>query len=59
MSIDRTPNSLVNVSVWESLQAATQMNTLAPMLVQRDIFVALGVEFQAIRNYAGLWSVRP
>ncbi len=59
VSIDPVSNSMVNVSVWESLQAAQQMNTLQEMLTQRDIFVALGVKFQPIRNYSGLWSVEP
>jgi hypothetical protein len=27
------------------------------MTAQRDTFVALGVNFQPIRNYAGLWSI--
>ncbi len=59
VSIDSTSNSLVNVSIWESLPAAQQMNTLKEMLTQRDIFVALGVKFQSIRNYSGLWSIDP
>ncbi len=59
VSIDAVSNSMVNVSIWESLQAARQMNTLKEMLAQRDIFVALGVKFQPIRNYSGLWSVDP
>ena len=57
VSIDSISNSMVNVSIWESLQAAQQMNTLKEMLAQRDIFVALGVKFQPIRNYSGLWSI--
>ncbi len=57
VSIDSISNSMVNVSVWESMQAAQQMNTLKEMLSQRDIFVALGVKFQPIRNYSGLWSI--
>jgi len=59
VSIDPVSNNMVNVSVWESLQAAQQMNTLQEMLAQRDIFVALGVTFQPIRNYSGLWSIEP
>ena len=59
VSIDPVSNSMVNVSVWESLEAAGQMNTLKEMLAQRDIFVELGVRFQPIRNYAGLWSIAP
>lgn len=59
VSIDPVSHSMVNVSVWESLEAAQQMNTLPEMLAQRDVFVALGVKFQPIRNYAGLWSIEP
>lgn len=59
VAIDSTSSSMVNVSVWESLEAATQMNSLQVMLAQRDIFVDLGVKFQPIRNYSGLWSVTP
>jgi hypothetical protein len=59
VSIDPVSNSMVNVSVWESLTAAEQMNTLKEMLGQRDIFVALGVKFQPIRNYPGIWSIEP
>lgn len=57
VSVDETSSSMVNVSVWESTDAALQMNTLPEMLAQRDVFVAIGVAFQPIRNYAGLWSV--
>lgn len=52
VSIDLISNSMVNVSIWDSLQAAQQMNILKEMLAQRDIFVALGVKFQPIRNYS-------
>jgi hypothetical protein len=48
---------MVNVSVWTSLEAAQQMNTLPAMLAQRDVFAALGVVFQPIRNYTGLWTI--
>ncbi|HEY6598886.1 MAG TPA: antibiotic biosynthesis monooxygenase [Pseudomonadales bacterium] len=59
VAIDAQANSIVNVSVWESLAAAEQMNDLEAMRVQRDVFVQLGVEFQPIRHYTGLWSVAP
>jgi hypothetical protein len=59
VSIDSVSSSMVNVSVWESLAAAKQMDTLKEMLAQRDIFVGLGVKFQPIRNYGGLWSIAP
>lgn len=59
VSIDPISNSMVNVSIWESLQAAEQMNTLREMLAQRDAFVALGVKFQPIQTYSGLWAIEP
>ena len=57
VSIDPISSSMVNVSIWESPHAARQMDTLKEMLAQRDIFVSLGVKFQPIRNYLGLWSI--
>ena len=57
VSVDPVSHSMVNVSVWESLEDALQMDALAEMAAQRDIFVALGVTFQPIRNYSGLWSL--
>jgi hypothetical protein len=59
VAVDDVSNSMVHVSVWESLAAAKQMDTLPQMLAQRDIFVGLGAKFQPIRNYSGLWSVAP
>ena len=58
VSLDRDSNSMVNVSVWESMGAAKRMETLAEMLAQRQVFLDLGVEFQSIRNYRGLGSIR-
>ena len=59
VAIDPVSNSIVNVSVWTSIEAAQQMNSLEAMRVQRDAFIALGVQFEPIRNYAGLWSIAP
>ncbi len=59
VAVDATSNSMVNVSVWESLTAVKQMDTLQAMLMQRDIFVGLGVKFQPVRNYIGLWAIAP
>jgi hypothetical protein len=59
VAVDPTSNSMINVSVWESLAAAKQLDTLQAMLAQRDTFVGLGVKFQPIRNYAGLWTITP
>ena len=59
VAIDAQSNSIVNVSVWDSLESAEQMNNLEAMRAQREIFMQLGVQFQPVRNYAGLWSIAP
>jgi quinol monooxygenase YgiN len=59
VALDPVSNSMVNVSVWASLDAAQQMQTLPEMLAQRDIFIELGVRFEPIRNYPTLWSIVP
>jgi len=56
--IDRTTNTMVNVSVWKSLADAKQMDTLAPMLALSGEFVELGVVFERpIANYETLWQM--
>ncbi len=56
--IDRTTNTMVNVSVWKSLADAKQMDTLAPMLALAGEFVKLGVVFERpIANYEALWQI--
>jgi hypothetical protein len=59
VAVDNTTFSLTNVSVWQTLENAKQMETLAVMQAQRQVFVDLGVEFDLIRNHTSLWSVNP
>lgn len=59
MAMDAVSNSMANVSVWESLTAAKQLDTLAPMLASRDRLIGLGVKFQPNRNYSDRWSIAP
>jgi len=56
VAVDRNSNSMVNISVWSSLEDAKQMDKLPEMLAQRRLFEALGVRFEPIRNYATLWN---
>jgi quinol monooxygenase YgiN len=56
-AVDGSTNTVVNVSVWESEQAAKQMDTLAPMLAQRPILEGAGVQFDKIANYEPLWKI--
>jgi hypothetical protein len=56
-SVDANTNTVVNVSIWETEQAAKQMETLAPMLAQRPILEAASVQFDKIANYAPTWKI--
>ena len=57
VAVDTNSNSMVNISVWESVEAARQMDKLPEMAAQREIFIGIGVKFEPIRNYSGLWSI--
>lgn len=55
---DPESNTMVNVSVWESVEDARQMATLAEMQALAGEFVALGVEFERpIVDYPSLWQI--
>lgn len=56
-AVDSNTNTVVNVSIWENEHAAEQMATLAPMLAQRPILEAAGVQFDRIANYEPAWKV--
>lgn len=57
-AIDPVSNTMLNVSVWETLADAKQMETLAPMLALAGEFIALGVTFERpITNSQVLWDV--
>jgi hypothetical protein len=57
VGIDREHGYLTNVSVWDSLAHARQMDTLQPMLAQRPILEAAGVVFDIITNHTTLWTI--
>jgi hypothetical protein len=59
VGIDRERGYLTNVSVWETLEDAHQMDSLQAMLAQRPILEAAGVQFEAITNHETLWTIRP
>lgn len=56
-AVDPTTSTVVNVSIWESVDAAKQMDTLQAMLAQRPILEAAGVQFDKVANYAPLWKI--
>jgi hypothetical protein len=56
--VDPVSNTLVNVSIWASIDDARQMETLAPMRTLAGEFAALGVTFERpIANYESLWEI--
>ncbi len=64
--IDPVSSTMVNVSVWETLADAKQMQTLAPMRTLAEEFTKLGVVFvrvasalpnRPICNYETLWKI--
>jgi hypothetical protein len=59
VGIDREHGYLTNVSVWESLEDAHQMDSLRPMLAQRPILETAGVSFEVITNHETLWTITP
>ena len=57
-AIDPVSNTMVNVSLWETLADAKQMETLQPMQALAGEFIALGVTFERpITNSQMLWDV--
>ncbi len=59
VGIDRERGHLTNVSVWETLDDAHQMDSLQQMLAQRPILEAAGVSFEPITNHETLWTISP
>lgn len=55
---DAASNTMVNVSVWDSLEHAQAMGFLPEMAALAKEFVALGVDFERpIVNYPVLWQL--
>ena len=59
VGVDRVHGQLINVSVWDSLEHAHQLDTLPEMLAQRPILEAAGVSFEVITNHETLWTITP
>ena len=55
--IDRVRGVVTNVSIWDTLEHAHQLDTFEPMLAQRPIGVAAGVTFQPITNHEIRWTI--
>ena len=58
VATEENSSTMVNVSVWETLEHAEAMSTLAEMIALAREFIALGVEFERpIINYPVLWKL--
>lgn len=57
VGIDKEKCAMTNVSLWQTLQHAKQMDTLKEMLESREPFEALGVKFEKITNHQVLWEL--
>jgi len=56
--IDRKNSAMVNVSTWESISAAKQMERFQPMLDLAKEFVEMGVRFERpILNFEQVWMI--
>lgn len=58
VAVDPVTNTVVNVSIWTDLDAARQMDTLAPMLALRPGAERIGIQFDPIANYEPLWAIQ-
>jgi hypothetical protein len=59
VGIDRELGHPTDVSVWETLEEAHEMDSLEPMLAERPILQAAGASFETITNYETLWTITP
>lgn len=56
--VDPVSNSMLNISVWATLEDARQLDTFAPMLELATVFTRLGVTFERpITHYESLWEI--
>jgi quinol monooxygenase YgiN len=55
---DADSNTMVNVSVWDTLEHAQAMSSLAEMTALGEEFARMGVKFERpIVNYAVMWQI--
>lgn len=56
-AINREAKTIVNVSVWDSLEPAKQMGTLKAMLDEGALMRSKGVQFDPIVSYESAWTI--
>ncbi|MGO1073781.1 hypothetical protein [Lysobacter sp. CA199] len=58
VATEESSSTMVNVSIWDALEQAQAMSTLAEMSALAQEFTALGVQFERpIINYPVLWTL--
>jgi hypothetical protein len=56
--IDDENSTMINVSFWDSVKAAKQMESFQPMLDLAREFINMGVRFERpILNFEPLWTI--
>ncbi|HYV44212.1 MAG TPA: hypothetical protein VFA20_05090 [Myxococcaceae bacterium] len=58
-AIDRAAGKIVNVSVWDTLEHAQQMESLQEMRAEGQKMTALNVRFDPIINHETVWTITP
>ncbi len=57
--INRAACSIINASVWDTLEHAEQMTSLVEMRAEGTLMRSLGVRFEPIINYEADWTITP
>lgn len=57
VGMDKEKCVMTNVSIWQTLQDAKQLDTLKEMIESRPPFEAVGVKFEKITNHKVLWEL--
>ena len=55
--LDRASGTIVNVSVWDTLEHALQMGTLEAMRAEGALMRSKGVRFDPIVNHETVWTI--
>jgi hypothetical protein len=57
---DETGYALINISIWQTVADAKQLDTFQPMLDLGKVFVSQGAIFERpILNYTSQWEILP
>jgi hypothetical protein len=56
-AINREASTIVNVSIWDSLEHAEQMSSLPAMADEGNLMRSKGLRFDPIINYESVWTI--